>query len=276
MSSTRIVSVFGATGLQGAAVARALLKDGTFSPRAITRNPNSEAALKLKAEGIEVVKGDPLGRASLTDALRGSEAVFAADGPNELVQGINMVDAAKEAGVKFFIFTSLPSLANASGGKCKNALHYEQKAEVEEYLRGSGLPHACLHLGSFLENYWASTRRPAKDTHRLHDRGPILQALDHDELHVGRARPACCYARVTEELHRRVKGDSGKVYTVLTERVAYETLAEMTGKVLGAEVCFTTAPPTGLLPLDEMFQSHAELNIYEGTDIPNPERLQRA
>jgi uncharacterized protein YbjT (DUF2867 family) len=60
----------------GSAVARALLKEGTFAPRAITRNPESAAALKLKAEGIEVVRGDALDKASLVAALRGSEAVF--------------------------------------------------------------------------------------------------------------------------------------------------------------------------------------------------------
>ncbi|KAJ7663309.1 hypothetical protein DFH06DRAFT_1471284 [Mycena polygramma] len=282
MASARIVSVFGATGLQGAAVARALLKDGTFSPRAITRNPNSEAALKLKAEGIEVVKGDPLDRASLTDALRGSEAVFGvtaiimpvkADGPNELVQGINMVDAAKEAGVKFFIFTSLPSLAKASGGKYKNALHYEQKAEVEEYLRASGLPHASLHLGSFLENYWAHgvlQKTPTGFSIAVPYFQPSTTTnftwVEHDVSAVTLA--------LLKNYADASKGISGKVYTVLTERVAYETLAGMTGKVLGAEVCFTTAPPTGLLALDEMFQSHAEHNIYEDTTIPNPELVE--
>lgn len=30
---------------------------------------------------------------------------MSAEGPNEIVQGKNMVDAAKEAGVKFFIFS---------------------------------------------------------------------------------------------------------------------------------------------------------------------------
>ncbi|KAJ7662812.1 hypothetical protein DFH06DRAFT_1325162 [Mycena polygramma] len=176
MSTPRIVSVFGATGLQGAAVVRALLKDGTFSPRAITRNPQSEAALKLKAEGAEVVKGDPLDRATLTEALRGSEAVFAVtaiilpleaegEGPNELVQGINMVDAAKEAGVKFFIFTSLPSRKIQECPALRACVHNSlvryhphlvcaEKAAVEEHLRASGLANATLHLGSFLENFW--------------------------------------------------------------------------------------------------------------------------
>ncbi|KAJ7635450.1 NmrA-like domain-containing protein [Mycena polygramma] len=176
MSSPRIVSIFAATGLQGAAVARTLPKDGTFTPRAITRNPNSDAALKLKAEGTEAVKADPLDRASLTDALRGSEAVFAvrdcddfpgfSRGPGRARTGyqINMVDAAKEAGVKFFIFSSLPSLAKSTGGKHKNALHYEQKAEVEDYLRASvlhGVRRSALHVDR--------ARRPPRDARAAQD-----------------------------------------------------------------------------------------------------------
>lgn len=62
----------------GSAVVRALIKDGTFTPRAISRNPDSESAVKLKAQGAELAKGDALDKPSLVAALRGSEAVFAA------------------------------------------------------------------------------------------------------------------------------------------------------------------------------------------------------
>jgi uncharacterized protein YbjT (DUF2867 family) len=58
----------------------ALLKDRTFVPRAISRDPDSEASKKLKARGVEVVKGDPLDRTGLVSALHGSEAVFAVRG----------------------------------------------------------------------------------------------------------------------------------------------------------------------------------------------------
>jgi uncharacterized protein YbjT (DUF2867 family) len=54
-----------------------LLKDGTFSPRAITRDTKSEAAVKLQQQGAEVVQADTADKASLVNALRGSEAVFA-------------------------------------------------------------------------------------------------------------------------------------------------------------------------------------------------------
>ncbi|KAJ7772956.1 NmrA-like family-domain-containing protein [Mycena maculata] len=158
------LSVFGATGLQGSAVVDALLKDGTFTPRAITRNPDSETSLKLKERGVQVVKADSGDKASLVSALQGSEAVFGvtvpilpairASGPNELTQGKNMVDASKEAGVKFFIFSSLPSLIKLSGGKYTNVSSYEDKDAIEEYLRASGIANASLLLGTFLENFW--------------------------------------------------------------------------------------------------------------------------
>ena len=50
----RTVVVFGATGLLGGAVARALLEDPLhFRVRAVTRRPSSEKARKLAEEGKE-------------------------------------------------------------------------------------------------------------------------------------------------------------------------------------------------------------------------------
>lgn len=92
--SSRIVTVFGATGTQGTATAtlilsdrvlrspigssvvKALLADGTFTPRAVTRNPTSEKALRLKQLGAEVVQGDLWDVTSLKNAMSGAEGVF--------------------------------------------------------------------------------------------------------------------------------------------------------------------------------------------------------
>jgi uncharacterized protein YbjT (DUF2867 family) len=61
---------------QGSSVLKAVLADGTFTPRAITRNPESDAAKKLSAQGIEVVKGDLFNKESIIKAINGSQAVF--------------------------------------------------------------------------------------------------------------------------------------------------------------------------------------------------------
>ena len=47
----KTIAVFGATGQQGGAVVRAMLKDKQYTIRAITRNPNSEKGIRLKQQG---------------------------------------------------------------------------------------------------------------------------------------------------------------------------------------------------------------------------------
>ncbi|KAJ7745968.1 hypothetical protein B0H14DRAFT_2406623 [Mycena olivaceomarginata] len=282
--TSRIVSVFGATGLQGGAVVDALLKDGTFVPRAISRDPDSEASKKLKARGVEVVKGDPLDRTGLVSALHGSEAVFAVtvpvffypnmEGKGELVQGKNIVDAAKEVGVKFFIWRlvySLPSLAKISGGKYKNVVHYEEKEAVREHLESSGLTHASLLLPGFLENL--HSRPLVTKTDNGYDIAlPILKAIDlHSHTWVARDVPATALA-LLKNYTDPTKKINGKTYPVVSATISGARLAELAGQALGATVTFTTLPPMGLPPMDEMFLAHAEYSgLYGATPVPNPE-----
>jgi uncharacterized protein YbjT (DUF2867 family) len=59
-------------------VVDALLSDGTFTPRAITRNPASANALALKARGAEVAQADIWDKESIKNAITGCEGVFGA------------------------------------------------------------------------------------------------------------------------------------------------------------------------------------------------------
>ncbi|KAJ7075321.1 hypothetical protein B0H15DRAFT_894311 [Mycena belliarum] len=281
MPSSRIISVFGATGLQGSSVVDALLKDGSFTPRAITRNPESEAAMKLKARGVEVVKGDNADKSSLVEALRGSEAVFAVTfpafldqtgkTPDEVTQGKNIVDAAKEVGVQFFIFSSLPSIEKISGGKYKHVIHYDQKAIVEEYLKSSGLANASILLGGFLENFW--THQMLKKTAT----GFAISFPKYGETDlqaftwVEKAVPSAVLALLNNYTEAS-KFISGKSYPVVNGTISPANLASMTAKVLGVEVTFTTSSGSGVLAVDEMLAAHAEYNgLYTATPVPNPE-----
>ena len=77
MSQKKIVAVGGALGVQGSSVVRALLADGTFAVRALTRKPDSEKANALRAQGVEVVNANYHDPDSLRAAYSGVYGVFA-------------------------------------------------------------------------------------------------------------------------------------------------------------------------------------------------------
>jgi uncharacterized protein YbjT (DUF2867 family) len=69
---TKIIAVTGATGSQGGGVVNVMKKTPGWTVRAVTRNPESEAAKKLAAEGVEVVKADMEDEESLRAAFKAS------------------------------------------------------------------------------------------------------------------------------------------------------------------------------------------------------------
>ncbi|KAJ7164229.1 hypothetical protein C8R46DRAFT_1099019 [Mycena filopes] len=241
--SQRVVAVFGATGLQGSSVVDALLKDGTFTPRAISRNPNSAASQKLKARGVQVVRGSSLDKVSLASAMEGCEAVFAVtvlsyghvEGQDELAQGRNMVDAAKDVGVKFFIWAYVPQHSGRSNGKYQNCTHYDDKAAVQEYLKTSGLPHASLLLPAFLENFWSY------DILKKTDKGYTfaLPLAPHAKLQcswIGRDVPAAAALALLNSYTDASKGVDSKAHPVVNGKITYAELAAKMSAVPQSEL----------------------------------------
>lgn len=151
MTQPRVILVTGATGQQGGAVARSLLRQGQ-KVRVLTRNPDKAAGL-AKA-GAEVIKGDLTDPTSLAAALRGVQGVFAMSTPfeagmdAEVKQGIVLADAAKKAGVAHYVYTSVGSADRRTG-----IPHFETKWKVEQHLRQLGLSSTVLRPVWFMENF---------------------------------------------------------------------------------------------------------------------------
>src|SRR5712671_6382854 len=105
MSDTKkLIAVVGATGHQGGAVVRALQASGQFKTRALTRNPAKHPQL-----ADEVVLADLNRPETLKAAFAGAHGVFLVTnfreaGADELKQATAAVSAAKDAGVKHFIW----------------------------------------------------------------------------------------------------------------------------------------------------------------------------
>jgi len=139
--SKPIIAVSGITGAQGSSVADALLADGTYAIRGFSRDPNSEKSKALKAKGIEVVKADSNNFEELKTALEGVYGFFLLTnfwdpsvGHKEFEVGKISVDAAKAAGVKHVVASTLADCEKLSNGKYKVS-HFTLKAKIGDYAK---------------------------------------------------------------------------------------------------------------------------------------------
>jgi NADH dehydrogenase len=163
----KMILIIGATGNLGSALAKNLLSDGK-SVRAMTRTP--EKAEALKKLGAEVVIGDLRDPQSLTDACQGIEKLLAAahsfEGKGksspQIVDGQgnrNLIDAAKLAGVKHFVFTS------ALGARPDHPVDFFRlKYQTEQYLKDSGLSYTILRPAAFIESWVEMIAQPMLTT----------------------------------------------------------------------------------------------------------------
>lgn len=147
------ILVIGATGRQGGAVARRLLKQGR-SVRALTRDSAKPEAQALRELGAKVVQGDMENRDSLDRALDGVYGVFGVQDywehgyEGEVRQGKNLAEAAKSAGIEHFVQTTVGGAERTTG-----IPHFESKWEIEEHIRYLDLPWTILRPVSFMDNF---------------------------------------------------------------------------------------------------------------------------
>ncbi|KAF4540339.1 Family transcriptional regulator [Lasiodiplodia theobromae] len=161
---SKLITVFGATGNQGGSVIKAILADSVLSKefkiRGITRDVSKPAAQALTSKGVEMTAADLSSKPSLQGALKGSHTVFlvtnyweTANAEVEITQGKNVADVSKELGVQHLIFSSLLHVTETSGGKLKHVPHFDGKAEIERYIKNSGVPCSFFLPGYFMSNY---------------------------------------------------------------------------------------------------------------------------
>jgi len=138
----KIIAVIGATGAQGKGVVNALVNEGDFSVRAITRNPE-----KYTGDAHEAVFGDLNNLQLLKDAFKNAYGVFVVtnfwEGADEIAQGKNAVDAAKAAGIEHFIWSTLPHVESISKGEF-DVPHFTGKAKVDEMVKNAEFKYSTF------------------------------------------------------------------------------------------------------------------------------------
>lgn len=181
--SSKLIVVFGATGIQGSSVVSTFLSEPDWRVRGVTRNPQSAASQRLAARGVEVVKADVNDPASLGPAVEDADAVFAVTDfwspirdpanqskvksgqtinewgyHNELQQAKNIIDAvAKVASMDRFVWSGLSAAKKWSKGKYTGVYHFDSKADATEYIKET-YPElwkvtSVIQVGAYLSNH---------------------------------------------------------------------------------------------------------------------------
>lgn len=151
-----MILVSGSTGYLGGMIARKLLAQGQ-DMRILVR-PHSDYQA-LRQAGARPFIGDLKDRPSLDTACAGVITVITTansasrggeDNPQtvDLQGNHNLIDAAKAAGVKQFIFTSV------FGADVNSPVPFVQaKGRSEVYLRDSGIPYTILRATAFMDTW---------------------------------------------------------------------------------------------------------------------------
>jgi len=273
-----VFAIVGATGYQGHSVLAEAYKTGKYRIRALTRNPKSETAKKLLADypDIEVAAANNNDIKSLVTAFKGAEYAFLLTNfwePEEKLapdtdyrQGKNLADAAKEAGVKFVLWSSLYDSKGISKGRIELAA-FTNKYRVEEYMKSIGLEFAAICAGWFASNWDRLGMGPTREkdgslTLPLPYRADVgLPVLDTQED----------FGKFAVVVLQNPQAYAGKHILAASEyQTAPQMVAEYT-RITGEYVKIVPVPlhTVQLDELREMYQWWSEYGYYNGELIDN-------
>ena len=256
MAAKKLIAIVGATGAQGGYLAHAILTDpkGDFAVRALTRKPESDKAQALRKAGAEVVAADLDDAASLQKAFAGCYGAFCVTNywehyspDKELAQAKNMAAAAKAAGLKHVVWSTLedtrrwmklddnrmPTLM----GKYK-VPHFDAKGEADRFFVESGIPTTLLETSFYWENLILFGMGPKKGPD---GRYALTLPMDDKKLpgmsveDIGK----CAYG-----VFKAGPGQlGGKTVGIAGEHLTGDQMARSLSKALGKEVVYNRVTP---------------------------------
>jgi uncharacterized protein YbjT (DUF2867 family) len=180
MSEKKIIAVVGATGAQGGGLVRAIVSDPDhpFVARAITRDVNSAKARELAALGAEIVAGDVDDPESLRRAFDGAYGAYCVtffwdhfSPEKELAHARAMAEAAKDAGVKHVIWSTLEDTRKwvpLSDDRMPTLMekykvpHFDAKGEADQIFTSLAVPTTFLLTAFYWDNFIGFGMGPAR------------------------------------------------------------------------------------------------------------------
>ena len=262
-NETSIILVTGATGKQGGAVARELLSHG-YKVRAMTRKQTESAARELAARGAEIVTADLDQPATLERALAGVWGVFAVQNTweagvvQEELQGKRFAEIAKNAGVEHFVYSSVGSAHRKTG-----IPHFDNKARVEEKVRGLGFPSSVIiRPVFFMENWISPWFKPGLDEGKL-----FIALKPETRLQMIAVEDIGRFGRIAFE---RDKELNGRAIDIAGDQRTVPETAEILGRALGRAVTVVHVPIAEVRKQSEDYAIMLEWFDRVGYDVDIP------
>ncbi|MEU3429833.1 NmrA/HSCARG family protein [Streptomyces gardneri] len=270
----KTVVVVGATGLQGRAVTRHLLRDG-WQVRALTRDPDGTQAIALAQAGAEVVRARMEDVDSLTAAAEGAWGLFSVQptvgspgtapeftAEDEVRWGVNVAEAAHAAGIGHLVFTSVAEADRHLEERLP--VNLVSKWRIEQHIAALGLPATILRPVSFMENFTGgyALRNGTLSTGLAPEIPQQIMAVDD----VG-AVAALAFSRPEEWIGREV--------SLAGDEIAPVRIAAAIGKALGIPLPYVPVPIEAIRALSEDFAYANEWLNTRGyrADIPATRRI---
>jgi uncharacterized protein YbjT (DUF2867 family) len=268
MADKKIIAVLGSTGSQGGGLCRAILADasGGFACRAVTRDTGKDKAKALASAGAQVVKADLDDVESLKKAFAGAYGVYAVtnfwehfSGEKEKAQAKNIADAAKAAGVKHVIWSTLEDIRKFMKPDDKRmpmlqekyrVPHFDAKADANAYF--SSLPTTLLVTSYYWDNLYMFGHAPKKG-----EDGQLSWAFP-----MGNAKMAGIAAedigKVAYGIFKAGSQYIGKTVGIMGEALTIEQMGKTLSKTLG---------------VGPVKYNAVEADVYRGFGFPGADEL---
>ncbi|KAI9818265.1 MAG: hypothetical protein M1832_004481 [Thelocarpon impressellum] len=150
----KTIAVVNSTGRQAASLARVASAVG-HRVRAQLRSRDGLVARELEGlRGVELVEGPLEDAALLARLFAGAQLAFVntTSWGDEVAVGKALADAARRAGVRHYVYSSMPDHA-ACGRGWPGLPQWATKAAVEQHVRDIGLPATFVYAGIYNNNF---------------------------------------------------------------------------------------------------------------------------
>lgn len=233
MHENKTIFVTGATGNQGGAVARNLIRNN-FKVKCLTRHPNSVRAHELEKLDAIVVHGDLDKPNTFSDHLKDVDGIFSVQTfvhgiEKETREGFCLADLAKANNIKHFLYSSVAGADLHTG-----IPQWESKLKIENHIKNIGIPYTIIRPASLFENFL----RPQVKRRLLNGKlvSPVRKNIVQQFI------SAEDIGKTSAAIFANTSDYSGKTLTLVAEEMNVIQAAAIFSDVLGKEIKYEQLP----------------------------------